>query len=214
MRRKVLFAAVVAFSVSPVLAQLDDFTLTDGTISYSERNLRDGGAGSGLGDFMVGGTDHMFQNWFWFRGGSLGNEVALSNQTFGSLTGANIADLTYVEATGAGDLQFDLRYTLTSHNNDTRGDMDIDITVTNLSGQRLFFDMFSYTDYDLGGTLGGVAKDAETWLAAMDEGDMETAVLFPTSIGLTASLIWEPDVAVEVCRAYNRFMYEEFTREN
>ena len=67
-----------------------------------------------------------------------------------------------------------------------------------------------YWDISLGGTLGGEAKDAETWLRAMDEGGMETAVLFPTSVGLTASLIWEPEVAVEVCRAYNRFMYEEF----
>ena len=68
----------------------------------------------------------------------------------------------------------------------------------------------NYWDINLGGTLGGLAADAETWLAAMDEGGMETAVLFPTSVGLTASLIWEPDVAVEVCRAYNRFMFEEF----
>ena len=67
-----------------------------------------------------------------------------------------------------------------------------------------------YWDISLGGSLGGEAKDAETWLRAMDEGGMETAVLFPTSVGLTASLIWEPEVAVEVCRAYNRFMYEEF----
>lgn len=40
---------------------------------------------------------------------------------------------------------------------------------------------------------------------------METAILYPTSIGFTAALIWEPDVAVAVCRAYNDFLYEEFT---
>ena len=69
----------------------------------------------------------------------------------------------------------------------------------------------NYWDINLGGRLGGLAADAETWLNAMDEGNMETAVLFPTSIGLTASLIWEPEVAIEVARAYNRFMFEEFT---
>ena len=67
-----------------------------------------------------------------------------------------------------------------------------------------------YWDTSLGGTLGTEAKDADTWLKAMDDGGMETAVLFPTSIGLTASLIWDPAVAVDVSSAYNRFMYEEF----
>lgn len=155
MSGKVVFVAVVAFSVSPVLAQIDSFTLTDGALIYTERNLRTGGAGAGSGDFILGGADNMFQNWWWFRAANMGAEVALSNQTFGSLSGANTVDLTYVESTGAGDLQFDFHYTLTSFNSDTRGDVDIDITVTNLSTQRIFFDIFSYTDFDLAGTFGG-----------------------------------------------------------
>ena len=69
----------------------------------------------------------------------------------------------------------------------------------------------NYWDINLGGRLGSVAKDAQTWLDAMDEGGMETAILYPTSIGFTAALIWEPDVAVAVCRAYNDFLHEEFT---
>ena len=69
----------------------------------------------------------------------------------------------------------------------------------------------SYWDINMRGRLGSVAKDAKTWLDAMDEGGMETAILYPTSIGFTAALIWEPDVAVAVCRAYNDFLYEEFT---
>jgi predicted TIM-barrel fold metal-dependent hydrolase len=72
----------------------------------------------------------------------------------------------------------------------------------------------NYWDISLGGTIGGTASDADTWLKAMDGGGMETAVLFPTSIGLTASLIWEPEVAIEVARAYNQFMYEEFTSKS
>jgi predicted TIM-barrel fold metal-dependent hydrolase len=71
-----------------------------------------------------------------------------------------------------------------------------------------------YWDINLGGKLGGQAKDAATWLDAMDRGDMETAVLFPTSVGLTASLIWEPEVAVEVARAYNKLLYEEFIKQS
>jgi hypothetical protein len=72
----------------------------------------------------------------------------------------------------------------------------------------------NYWDINLGGRLGKEAKDAETWLRAMDEGGMETAVIFPTSIGFTAPLIWEPEVAVAVCRGYNQFMYEEFHKKS
>jgi predicted TIM-barrel fold metal-dependent hydrolase len=72
----------------------------------------------------------------------------------------------------------------------------------------------SYWDLSLATEGAAEAEVAETWLHAMDEGNMETAVLFPTSVGLTASLIWDPDVAVEVCRAYNRFVYEEFLKKS
>lgn len=71
-----------------------------------------------------------------------------------------------------------------------------------------------YWDRNLYGRLGRSAPDAETWLRAMDEGGLDTAVLFPTRVGLGASLIWEPDVAVAVSRAYNQFMYEEFLKRN
>ena len=40
----------------------------------------------------------------------------------------------------------------------------------------------------LGGRLGSVAKDAQTWQLVLPwtEGGMETAILYPTSIGFTA----------------------------
>jgi hypothetical protein len=72
----------------------------------------------------------------------------------------------------------------------------------------------NYWDINLRGTLGDRAVDAETWVRAMDEGGMEAAVLYPTSIGFTAALIWEPEVAVSVCRAYNTFVSEEFLKKS
>ena len=72
----------------------------------------------------------------------------------------------------------------------------------------------NYWDRSLGGRLGHEARDVETWIQAMDRGGMETAVLFGSSMAFNISLIWEPDVAVAVSRAYNQFVYEEFLKKS
>ena len=66
-------------------------------------------------------------------------------------------------------------------------------------------------DRSLGGRLGSVAPDARTWLHFMDEGEIESAVLYPTG-GLGIGWVREPDFAVALCQAYNDFVYEEFAR--
>lgn len=64
-------------------------------------------------------------------------------------------------------------------------------------------------DRSLGGTLGGKASDARTWLSRLDEGGVEATVLYPTA-GLAIGLVREPDFAVALCRAYNNFVHQEF----
>jgi len=64
-------------------------------------------------------------------------------------------------------------------------------------------------DRSLGGRLGGKASDAKTWLRLMDEGGLETAILYPTA-GLGIGWVREPDFAVALCRAYNNFLHQEF----
>ena len=66
-------------------------------------------------------------------------------------------------------------------------------------------------DRRLRGTLGHWAGDAKTWLRALDEGDVETTVLYPT-LGLFASFLRDREWAVALCRAYNTLLHEEFTR--
>ncbi len=66
-------------------------------------------------------------------------------------------------------------------------------------------------DRSLGGTLGTRARDAKSWLKAMDEGGLSTAVLFPTD-GIGFGWIREPDFTVALARAYNDFFTEEFTK--
>jgi uncharacterized protein len=61
------------------------------------------------------------------------------------------------------------------------------------------------------GTLGHWAGDAKSWLRALDEGGVETTVLYPT-LGLFASFLRDREWAVALCRAYNTLLHEEFTR--
>jgi predicted TIM-barrel fold metal-dependent hydrolase len=59
--------------------------------------------------------------------------------------------------------------------------------------------------------LGDWSADATTWLAALDRGGVEEAVLYPT-LGLFASFIRDRAWQVAICRAYNRMLAEEFIR--
>jgi predicted TIM-barrel fold metal-dependent hydrolase len=78
------------------------------------------------------------------------------------------------------------------------------------------FDRRSYYSEDgwdrsLGGRLGSLAPDARTWLSFMDDGEIESAVLYPTG-GLGIGWVREPEFAVALCQAYNDFVHEEFVR--
>jgi predicted TIM-barrel fold metal-dependent hydrolase len=66
-------------------------------------------------------------------------------------------------------------------------------------------------DRRLLGTLGQWAGDATTWLKAMDEGGLETTVLYPT-LGLFMGFVKDQAWAVALARAYNTLLYEEFIR--
>src|SRR5919201_3324534 len=65
-------------------------------------------------------------------------------------------------------------------------------------------------DRSLGGRLGQSVNDAKSWLRIMDEGGLDTTILYPTA-GLGIGWVREPDFAVALCRAYNDFFHHEFT---
>src|ERR1051325_4645791 len=58
-------------------------------------------------------------------------------------------------------------------------------------------------------TLGDWGGDAKSWLAALDRGGVEETVLYPT-LGLFMSFVRDREWQVQSCRAYNRFVHEEF----
>src|SRR2546425_10236386 len=64
-------------------------------------------------------------------------------------------------------------------------------------------------DRSLGGKLGSSVNDAKSWLKIMDEGGVESTVLYPTG-GLAIGGGRAPHVAGALSRAYNNFLHQEF----
>lgn len=170
---------------------INEFTLRDGGITYSETALIGGGSGAGSASFLVGGDDHLFQNWWWFRQADMGREQALGRQVEGAVTAPNSARMTYVQGEGNGNVMYSLEYTLTQLNNLT-GMVQISWTVRNLDSVPRIVNLFSYTDFDLSGsagddraTINGVSNQFQSIF------DSETvAALTASSTALTR---WEID---------------------
>jgi predicted TIM-barrel fold metal-dependent hydrolase len=55
------------------------------------------------------------------------------------------------------------------------------------------------------------APTAEDWLKIMDQHNIEVSYLFPTHM-LSASTVKDPRLAIRLCRAYNDYAYEEYTK--
>ena len=66
-------------------------------------------------------------------------------------------------------------------------------------------------DRQMFGTLGENEVDAGRWLEVLDQGGLETTVLYPTA-GLSVGFLHEPEFAVAFCRAYNESIAAEYLR--
>lgn len=77
----------------------------------------------------------------------------------------------------------------------------------------LAFSLYPQDGWDrrLLGTLGDPGGTVGAWLQALDKGGMELSVLYPT-FGLFASFLKDRQWAVAICRAYNTWLYETFTK--
>lgn len=138
-------------------SQAATFTLTHNGWTYFEDI-----GNQGLGNFVdPNGTDHMFQNWWWYRTSAMQQEKPLSNLVPGAgieLVGTNVAKLRFAES----GLLFELTYTLTGES-PTLGELVIDWSVK-ATGAPLTVDLFSYSDFDLNATTGdtGVLVNRQT----------------------------------------------------
>lgn len=146
-------------------AQAQTFTLTHDGWTYSENIV-----GQGWGGFRdPSGTDHMYQNWWWFRTNLDTAERPLADLTSMMSGGPNNVNLVFTE--DAGDLPnallFNLTYTLTGIS-PTLAKVDITWRVRNIYGQvprPLTVHFFAYSDFDLNDSPdndSGVLVDPQT----------------------------------------------------
>lgn len=139
----VLFLGVVGVANAAV------FTLADGNATVI------GNDAIGLNDWVTDGTDHLFnQDYFW-RVGSTSFEQrqgALGPAVINQIA-ANIAN---VKFTSAGNFSIDITYTLVGGTLGS-GTSDIGevVRVTNLGNQALDFHLFEYDDFDILGSASG-----------------------------------------------------------
>lgn len=111
----------------------------------------------GMDRWEVDGVDHMFQQWFWFRIGTVGvGGPELSVDTIG-LTGevealGRFLVLTYEN----DDLLVEITYTVTG-GAPLSGASDVgeSFSVTNKTDEDIDFVFFEYADFDLDDTIGG-----------------------------------------------------------
>jgi hypothetical protein len=163
-----VLAGTLALFAPAAVAQVDSFSITDGSASFSLNTLRGPRTGSanGSGSFTTGSpsTNHMFQNWFWISAGTDTREYALSNQTFATGLSGNAQGLEYLEPANNGAvanaLKVRLDYTLhdlsVSPGRTDEALLTITCQVSNrLPTQLASIQIFHYIDFDAAGTGAG-----------------------------------------------------------
>jgi len=155
--RTVSLGLGLLFSSTSFAGTLDSFTITDGAVSYGEYNItpEPGRTGYGYANYVFL-SENMYQNWWWFRGSGFESEFALINQIYAEAS-ANHARLVYKEnlspsPTYALPVLFDFEYTLTQVD-EMASLLQIAFKIENLSNEKVTVDFFSYSDWDLNGTV-------------------------------------------------------------
>ncbi|MGH0031174.1 MAG: PEP-CTERM sorting domain-containing protein [Myxococcota bacterium] len=120
-------------------------TINDGTASLTVSDTHGGAT-----DYVLGGTDHLFQADFYFRTGSMTAEEMMTgvNSTYVNSVSASGLEITVTGSTSEFD--FTLIYGL-----DGAGRMTPSLDITNTSGSQLDITVFNYQDWDVNGTAGG-----------------------------------------------------------
>lgn len=153
-----LTASLLAVCALQSVANATIFNLTDRNSTFSVDTQSQAGAF----DWIVDGTDNLFQQWFWYRVGNTGPEASLDalNLTFEKASdtdadaGNEVLNVTYTDPQGRFDIH--INYTLTGGMSGSKAsDVAETITIDNLSTGTLDFHFFQYSDFDLNGTSNG-----------------------------------------------------------
>jgi len=145
----VLAALLLVLSLAVAPPANATFTLTDlnSTVDI------DPATQAGAFNWTVDGVDQLYQQWFWYRVGSVGPEKSIDTlpAPVVAVLGRN-ATITYTTA----NFVVDIAYTLTGGTlGSGTSDLAETIRIRNTSGSALDFHFFQYSDFDLNGTPGG-----------------------------------------------------------
>ena len=134
-----------AFSAS---AMAQGGVITDGNARFEFNNSLTPGSA----DFQPdGGTDHLFQNWWWFRVDGAPSETRMTWFPTSQSYVGNVASL------GASEALFDWRLRVQLTDGGAPGEALIGqaMTLTNTSNGPLRVSLFNYADFDVSGTFSG-----------------------------------------------------------
>lgn len=146
-------ALVTALWLTGGVAQATIITLHD----HNSTAQIDNSTQAGMFRWNIGGTDILYQQWFWFRLGDVGPERSID--TLGNPTifqpSSDVATISY---SGSG-IQVDIKYTLIG-GLPLSGASDIaeGIRINNISGSSMNLHLFQYSDFDLGSPIDDTAR--------------------------------------------------------
>jgi hypothetical protein len=130
---------------------------------------------AGMYQWIVDGTSHLFQQWFWFR---IGDTAEASIDTLGqnsAVAVGNLATMNYGGAAQNADLDITVNYLLTGGTAGSgTSDVAETIRIINTSGTSLVVNFFQYSDFDLDGSSGGDTVTFTNPNAVRQVGDIVT----------------------------------------
>jgi hypothetical protein len=147
----VLAALVVAvIAVSPAQAAIHNLSDLNSTAQI------DDSSSAGMFTWTVDGTDQMFQQWFWYRIGDTGPESSIHTLGLTSAVPLSARDLRVTYGGVAAGLEIEITYTLTGGTAGSgTSDVAETIRIINRGTSAIDFHFFQYSDFDLGGLIGG-----------------------------------------------------------
>ncbi|MFH1731565.1 MAG: hypothetical protein ABIF82_07930 [Planctomycetota bacterium] len=150
--KRIVVAALVAAALvltGPAAAEV--ITLTDGNSTLQI----DPESSLGVFGWSIGDVSKLHQQWFWFRNNlddyddqEYSIDQISPPAVFQHPSVPNLAILTYTDAQGRFSVQ--VTYMLTGGAGLLTCDLMENVKVTNLSAETLTFDIFQYSDFDLG----------------------------------------------------------------
>lgn len=144
-----LVAAVALVLAGPAVAEV--ITLTDGNSTLEI----DAESSLGVFSWSIGDVSKLHQQWFWFRNNlddyddhEYSIDQISAPTVFQHPDVPNLVILTYTDAQDRFSVQ--VTYLLTGGAGSSTSDLMENVKITNLSAETLTFDVFQYSDFDLG----------------------------------------------------------------